>query len=125
MSMNETGRNVAAIDSGTLEKWLEERAAGARDFVLVDVREPYEYEMEHIVGVDLLLPSSQYAEWVQALRERYGDQTVVLTCRTANRTGQLQPYLQQMGCIDVVNHLGGILSYTGPKESGMQGAQNV
>jgi adenylyltransferase/sulfurtransferase len=123
--MNETGRNVAAIDSETLEKWLEERAAGKRDFVLVDVREPFEYEMEHIVGVDLLLPSSRYGEWIETLRERHGDQTVVLTCRTANRTGQLQPYLQQMGYTDVVNHLGGILSYTGPKESGMQGAQNV
>ena len=123
--MNRYDQNVTAIDSETLEKWLGERAAGAREFVLVDVREPFEYETEHIVGVDLLLPSSRYGEWVQTLRERHGDRTVVLTCRTANRTGQLQPLLQQAGFTDVVNHLGGILGYTGPKESGMQGAQNV
>jgi len=123
--MNKTDDTAREIDSGTLEMWLKERAGGERDFVLVDVREPYEYEKEHIVGVDLLLPSSRYAEWASQLVERLGERTVVLTCRTANRTGQLQPLLEQMGARKIVDHLGGILSYDGPKESGMQGAENV
>ncbi len=123
--MNRTDDSAREIDSTTLEIWLEERAGKKRDFVLVDVREPYEYEAEHIVGVDLLLPTSRYDEWGPYLVERFGERTVVLTCRTANRTGQLQPLLEQRGAQRIVNHLGGIVSYNGSKASGMEGVEHV
>jgi len=38
----------ATISVTTLEQWLKERENGDRDFVLVDVREPNEYEINQI-----------------------------------------------------------------------------
>ena len=43
----------ATISVTTLEQWLKERDNGERDFVLVDVREPNEYEINRIPGAVL------------------------------------------------------------------------
>jgi sulfur-carrier protein adenylyltransferase/sulfurtransferase len=42
------------ISVKTLKLWLEERERGERDFVLVDVREPDEYEINRIPGAVLI-----------------------------------------------------------------------
>jgi len=106
------------INSEELERLLEARAKGECDFLLVDVREPYEYEAGHIVGVDLLRPTSLYRNWVQELTERSREIPLILTCRTANRTGQVQQLLKRMGAERVVDHAGGILAWHGEVEGG-------
>jgi len=106
------------IGSAELEKLLEARKAGECDFILVDVREPYEYEAEHISGVDLLRPTSRFREWAQELAELSHQKPVVLTCRTANRTGQVHQLLKRMGAGQVVDHLGGIMDWRGAVEGG-------
>ena len=49
----------ATISVITLEQWLKERENGERDFVLVDVREPNEYEINQIPG-SVLIPKGDF-----------------------------------------------------------------
>jgi len=123
-----TNRGLLAqkrIGSEELETLLEARKNGEVEFLLVDVREPYEYEVGHIAGVDLLLPTTQFQTWAPILAEKYRDATLVLTCRTSNRTEQAQTILMQAGLTRVVDHAGGIVEYRGAIETGMEGAKGV
>ena len=106
------------VDSRQLEALLEARSRGEVRFLLVDVREPWEYEEAHIPGVDLLRPASTFHTWAKELAERTRDLPLILTCRTANRTGRLQPLLRRLGHPRVINHLGGIVQWQGPLEKG-------
>ncbi len=107
-----------AVDSSQLEALLRAREKGEADFLLVDVREPWEYEMGHIPGVDLLRPTSAFRDWAGTLGDEAGGKPIILTCRTANRTAQVQMILQRMGVPGVINHLGGIMSWKGEIEEG-------
>ena len=44
------------------------------------------------------------------------DKTVIFTCRTGNRSGQVQHIFKQHGLDHVINHAGGIVSYRGEIE---------
>ena len=126
MSTNTALLDRDKVDSAFLERLLEARKNGEVDFVLIDIREPYEYEAGHIVGVDHLLPTTQFRSWAEILPQKFPDQPVILTCRTANRTGQVQQILrEQLGMNNVINHAGGIVTYRGEVASGMEGAHGV
>jgi rhodanese-related sulfurtransferase len=99
------------INSEELAALLKAREAGEVDFLLVDVREDMEYDMGHIKGVDMLKPTSSFQQWAQELFDATKDKKVILTCRTGNRSGQVQHVFQQNGHSGVINHVGGIVSY--------------
>ena len=101
------------VSSSELELLLKEREEGRIDFVLVDVREQMEYDMGHIKGVDMLKPTSMFHSWAREFLDQYRDKTVILTCRTDSRSGQLQMIFKQNGMKSVINHSGGIVSYRG------------
>ena len=46
------------VNSQELASLLDARAKGDVDFILIDVREQYEYDDSHIKGVDMLKPTS-------------------------------------------------------------------
>ena len=101
------------IQSEELESLLKDREEGKADFILVDVREDMEYQMGHIKGVDMLLPTSTFGQWAEKFAE---DKTVIFTCRTGNRSGQVQHIFKSHGLERVINHAGGIVSYRGEIE---------
>ena len=108
------------VDSATLEKLLQARQEGNADFILIDIRQPHEYAAEHIVGVARLLPTSQFWQWAEGLVREYPEIPVILTCRTSNRTGQVCRILtEQFGMGNVIDHIGGIVTYEGPIAQGM------
>lgn len=104
------------IHSEELEELLLQREEEKVDFLLVDVREDMEYKMGHIKGVDLLLPTSSFGQWAQKFLEEHKDRTVIFTCRTGNRSGQVQHIFKQHGLERAINHAGGIVSYRGEIE---------
>ena len=106
----------SSVNSEELEQLLKEREEGKADFLLVDVREDMEYQMGHIKGVDLLKPTSSFQSWAQQLLEETKDKTVIFTCRTDNRSGQVQMIFKQNGHPRVINHAGGIVTYRGEIE---------
>lgn len=74
------------------------------DVVLIDVREQSEYDEVHIPGVTLI----PLAEVPQRLDEIPTDKTVIMTCRSGNRSGQATDFLRENGFDNVHNMAGGI-----------------
>ena len=101
------------INSQELQLLLEAREEAKVDFVLVDVREDMEFNMGHIKGADMLKPTSTFQQWGQELFNQTKDKIVIFTCRTGNRSGQIQNIFRQNGHTRVINHFGGIVTYRG------------
>ena len=108
--------NKPSITSGELETLLKEREAGNIDFILVDVREQMEYDSGHVKGVDMLNPTSTFQSWGQSLLDENKEKTVIFTCRTGARSGQVQNVFKQNGMANVINHSGGIMGFRGETE---------
>ena len=104
------------VNSEELEILLDARKEGKVDFLLIDVREDMEYNEGHIKGVDMLKSTTTFQEWAQALLNDTKDKTVIFTCRTGSRSGQVQSVFSQNGHQNVINHYGGIVTYYGEIE---------
>src|SRR5687767_1323365 len=78
------------------------------NFVLLDVREPNEWAITHIVGQESLIPRGQWAQAPAKLRGHEKDK-VVLHCRSGGRSLQVAQFLRQNGFEDVKSMAGGIL----------------
>ena len=104
------------INSEDLEVLLKARESGEADFLLIDVREDMEYEMGHLKGVDMLKPTSNFQQWAEELLNEAKDKTIIFTCRTGARSGQVQNVFRSNGHERVINHSGGIVSYRGEIE---------
>ena len=100
------------ITSSELIELLKLRDDKKIDFLLVDVREEYEYKNAHIKGVNMLKPTSSFQSWAQEFLQTYKDKNVIFTCRTDNRSGQVANIFREHG-LNAINHLGGIMAYRG------------
>ena len=80
---------------------------GRDDVVLIDVREQWEYDEGHIPNITLM----PMAEVPNRLSEIPRDKTVIVTCRSGNRSGQVTQFLQQNGFDNVHNMQGGIVAW--------------
>ena len=98
---------IAASLPDTVEVQTVAQLKGQDDVVLLDVREPSEYAEGHIPGVALI----PMGEVPNRLSEIPKDKTVIVTCRSGNRSGQIAEYLRQQGYDDVHNMKGGILAW--------------
>jgi len=101
-----------------LEILLKAREKGLVDFKLIDIREPFEYQMMRIKGTDKLLPISrvQYDldEWM-----KLKDKRIIIYCHVGSRSAYLQRALQQQLGFDKVGNLTyGIADYPGEIERG-------
>jgi len=105
------------INSLELISLLESREKGDIDFLLIDVREQYEYDAGHIKGVDLLKPTSSFQTWAEEVFNDNQDKNIIFTCRTGSRSGQVQNVFKSNGHDKAINHYGGIVTYSGDTES--------
>ena len=80
---------------------------GRDDVVLIDVREPEEYAAGYIPGVRLI----PMGEVPSRLNEIPTDKTVIVTCRSGNRSGQITDFLRRNGLTRVHNMQGGLLAW--------------
>jgi molybdopterin/thiamine biosynthesis adenylyltransferase/rhodanese-related sulfurtransferase len=85
-----------------LKAMLEERAQGERDFELVDVREPAEYEIVHIAGSRLVPQAAIYSGEIELSRDR----DIVLHCKSGVRSAAVLGRLHARG-YDRVKHVHG------------------
>jgi len=100
------------IESDTLEKLLKDRENGKVDFLLIDIRELYEYSDLSIEGTDLLLPTTTIhtkMELLESLKDRF----LILYCRTGSRTSHMLRVLSRMNFKRVTHLSNGIVSYGG------------
>lgn len=77
------------------------------DVYLLDVREQEEYDEKHIPGITLL-PMSTIEN---RLDEIPTDKTVIVTCRSGNRSDQVTQFLRANGFDNAHNMEGGILAW--------------
>ncbi len=99
----------STISVRDLEKLLAQRAEGTEDFLLVDVREPQEYEIVAIPG-SVLIPKGQFMSG-EALAELPQDRRVVLHCKTGARSAEALAVLKGAGFADAVHVGGGVLAW--------------
>jgi molybdopterin/thiamine biosynthesis adenylyltransferase/rhodanese-related sulfurtransferase len=92
-----------------LEHMLKERAEGARDFVLVDVREPNEYEINQIPG-SVLIPKGEFLNG-NALSQLPSDKQVVLHCKSGVRSAEALAVVKGAGYADAVHVGGGVVAW--------------
>jgi adenylyltransferase/sulfurtransferase len=99
----------STIDVRTLKSWLDERNAGSRDFELVDVREPNEYEIVSIPG-SRLVPKGEFVSG-RALEQLPKDKQIVLHCKSGQRSAEALAVLKGAGYADAVHVGGGVLAW--------------
>jgi adenylyltransferase/sulfurtransferase len=99
----------STISVQTLDGWLKERNDGGRDFVLVDVREPNEYEINKIPG-SVLIPKGEFARG-SAFEKLNSDKQLVLYCKTGARSAEVLPVVKGAGFADAVHVGGGVRAW--------------
>ena len=95
---------VKEVTVQDLKKWQDEGV----DFQLIDVRQPYEYEIANLGGE--LIPQ---AELAQNLGKISTTKKVIIHCRSGKRSADAIQDLQNLGDFDNLYNLkGGILEYS-------------
>src|SRR6187402_1820850 len=98
----------STISVSQLEHMLKERDNGERDFVLVDVREPNEYEINRIPGA-VLIPKGEFLNgnaFSQLSELTGGSKQLVLHCKSGVRSAEALAVAKGAGYSDAV-HVGG------------------
>ncbi len=85
-----------------LAQWIEEK----KDFQLIDVREPFEYEMSNLNGLNIPL-----AGIVIEADKIAKDKPVIMQCRSGARSASALMQLEKLGYNNVYNLKGGILAW--------------
>jgi len=102
----------STISVTQLESMLKERAEGTRDFVLVDVREPNEYEINKIPG-SVLIPKGDFLSG-NALAQLPSVDTgtqVVMHCKSGVRSAETLAIVKAAGYADAVHVGGGVVAW--------------
>lgn len=86
---------------------LQKMKASGENFQLIDVREPYEYDICNIDGE--LIPMSEIPTSVDRIAK---DKKVVIHCRSGKRSGDMLLWLEKNhGFDNLYNLKGGILAW--------------
>jgi adenylyltransferase/sulfurtransferase len=96
-------------------KELKARRDAGEDFFLLDVREPYEYQIAQIGGT--LIPQGEVPN---RLAEIPRDREIIVQCRSGARSQRIAEVLKQAGYNSVVNLAGGILAWSDEIDSSVQ-----
>ena len=88
---------------------LKEKIDAGKDFALIDVREPHEYEIVNIPGA-VLIPKDRILSG-EALAEIPQDKPVVLHCKSGARSAEALAALHKAGFRDAVHVGGGVLAW--------------
>lgn len=88
-------------------KELKRRRDAGETVFLLDVREPYEYQIAQIGGT--LIPQNDVPN---RLNEIPRDREIIVQCRSGARSQKIAEFLKQSGYSQVVNLAGGILAWS-------------
>lgn len=88
---------------------LKQKIENKEDFILIDVREPYEHSEFNIGGELASLQTS--LPYKIAEMEEHKEREIVVYCRSGNRSGMAKQMFVQAGFKNVKNLLGGMLQW--------------
>ncbi len=96
-----------------LELLLKARENGIIKFKLIDIREPFEWQMGRIDGTDFLVPTSNFYTELEKVMP-YKDEPWILYCHVGSRSAYVQKILTQQNEFGHIGNLTyGIASYRG------------
>lgn len=99
----------STISVKQLEEMLVKRESGEIDFVLVDVREPNEWDIVHIPGAELV-PKGEFLNG-SALSKMPTDKPVVLHCKVGGRSAEVLAVMKGAGFSDAIHVGGGVVAW--------------
>ncbi|TQK70248.1 MULTISPECIES: adenylyltransferase/sulfurtransferase MoeZ [unclassified Nocardioides] len=102
----------ATISVTQLASMIKEKEEGSRDFVLVDVREPAEAEINHIPGA-VLIPKGEFLNGnaLGLLPPVDSGKQVVLHCKSGVRSAECLAIVKGAGYDDAVHVGGGVVAW--------------
>ena len=103
------------LDGDELISLLEARELGMITFKLMDVREHMEWQMGHIKGADVLVPTSSFFNTLEKANLDKNERIIVY-CHVGSRSAYCQRILGDMGYTNIGNLTYGIISYSGDIE---------
>lgn len=102
----------AAIPEITVQELKQLLDAGSQDFVLLDVRNPNEYEIARIPGSVLVpLPELENGNGIDRVKELVNGHKLVAHCKMGGRSAKALGILKQAG-IEGINVKGGIQAWS-------------
>ena len=105
------------LDGDELEALIEARNLGMINFTLVDVREFMEFQMGHIVGTDILVPTSQFYAKIEDIADKKKE-PIIIYCHSGSRSYQVQHAMKGLGFTHVCNLRPGIIGFQGETQKG-------
>jgi len=97
-----------------LKDMLDARERGDTDFLLVDVREPAEYEIVRIDGA-VLVPKNEFLMG-SALEDLPQDKPIVLHCKVGGRSAEVLAVVKGAGFGNAVHVGGGVVAWVNQVE---------
>lgn len=85
---------------------FERLRASGEPYQLIDVREPYEYDIANLGGE--LMPQGKILDFLEKISK---DRKVVVHCRSGKRSSKVIRDLEGMGFTNLLNLRGGLLAY--------------
>lgn len=100
----------------TLHERLQARAAGQDDFVVLDVREPFELQIAQLPEVTHIPLDELFADQGRRVAQLANGRDVLVLCRSGGRSDQAAQVLQARG-VAASNIAGGILAWSAQIDS--------
>ncbi len=100
---------ASTIDVHTLAERLEARTAGKDDFILIDVREQNEFEINRIPG-SILIPKGEFLSG-EAFAKLPSDKQIVIHCKSGKRSADALAVVHRIGFTDAVHVGGGVVAW--------------
>jgi adenylyltransferase/sulfurtransferase len=99
----------STISVRQLSDMLAARERGETDFLLVDVREPNEYEIVSVPG-SVLIPKGEFIMG-RALEDLPQDKPTVIYCKSGQRSAEVLALVKAAGLKDAVHVGGGVVAW--------------
>ncbi len=96
------------IDADWLHTYITKKKGHA---IIIDVRTPAEHNMGFIPGTHKLIPHTQLARRLKEIKADPSKDTVIVYCRSGNRSTIAAKILESKGFKHVLNLKGGIIAW--------------
>ncbi len=101
------GKSAASAPASAVDVTEAQRRLASREAVLIDVREPDEWQEGHVAGAAHIPLGDLTARLAEVPRDR----PVLLFCRSGNRSGRATALLREQGYDQATNVEGGITAW--------------
>lgn len=101
------GKREASAPTSAVDVTEAQRRFARREAVLIDVREPDEWQEGHVAGATHIPLGDLPARLAEVPRDR----PVLLFCRSGNRSGRATALLREQGYDQAINVEGGITAW--------------